>query len=38
MKVVPKVNSDSITNPTNFATPKILFVSHIVKHIMATNQ
>ena len=29
IKVAPKVNSDSITNPTNFATPKIHFISYV---------
>ena len=29
IKVAPKVNSDDITNPTNFATPKIHSISHI---------
>ena len=38
IKVAPKVNSDKITFPTNFATPKIRFITHIVKHILATNQ
>ena len=38
IKVAPKVNSDSITIPTNFVMPKIHFVPHIVKHISATNQ
>ena len=34
INVAPKVNSDSITNPTEFAMPKI----HTVKHILAANQ
>ena len=32
IKVAPMVNSDGITNATNFATPKIHFISHVVKH------
>ena len=31
--MIPKVNIDSITNPTDYAMPKIHFISHIVKQI-----
>ena len=32
IKGAPKVNSGSITNATNFATPKIHFISHVARH------
>ena len=38
IKVAPKVHSDGIITPTNFATQKIHCIPHRVKHISATNQ
>ena len=38
IKVAPKVHSDGIIIPANFATPKIQCILHRVKHISATNQ
>ena len=38
IKVAPKVGSDGIITPANFATLKIRCISHSVKHISATNQ
>ena len=38
IKVAPKVCSDGIITPANFATPKICCIPHSVKHISATNQ
>ena len=38
IKVAPKVNSDSMITHTKFAAPKIHFIGHIVKHILAKNQ
>ena len=38
VEVAWKVNSGSIKNPTNLAMPRIRLITHIVKHISATNQ
>ena len=38
IKVAPKVHSNGIIIPANFAMPKIHCILHRVKHISATNQ
>ena len=38
IKVAPKVHSDGIITPANFAMPEIHCIPHRVKHISATNQ
>ena len=38
IKVAPKVHSNGIITPANFATPKIHCIPHRVKYILATNQ
>ena len=38
IKVAPKVRSDGIITPANFATPKIRCIPHSAKHISATNK
>ena len=37
IKVAPKVHSDGIITPANFATPKIHCIPHKVKHIFSNK-